>query len=121
MAVDKKSDHYTSASTYRDLDGNMKNFTFIDHDKKSKASGYVPTDETKEDVKQALRDAREEYITRILSYSASFCPTQEQMFTNRGEAKKTIEWNEDALRNQGVPLDRLIRICTLVENKAENR
>ena len=33
MAVDKKSDYYTSSNTYTDLDGNLKTFTVVDHDR----------------------------------------------------------------------------------------
>lgn len=33
MAVDKKSDYYNPPTNYRDIDGNMKTFTYVDHDK----------------------------------------------------------------------------------------
>jgi hypothetical protein len=37
---DKKSDHYTSAKNYTDLDGNTKSFDFVDHDVKTKIATF---------------------------------------------------------------------------------
>lgn len=66
MAVDKKSQHYTSAQHYKDNDGNMKSFTMIDHDKKSKASRSVMEEGELEKLKQSIKDFANEQVDRIL-------------------------------------------------------
>lgn len=38
---DKKSDYYTGATNYEDVDGKLKTFTYVDHDIKTKVGGPI--------------------------------------------------------------------------------
>jgi hypothetical protein len=116
--LDQKTAH-TSAQHYRDLDGNMRNFTVVDHDPKTKIS--VPSNEGV-DLKKALEDYREETIQKILAAPAVYCPMIFADYTIRGEqAGGQIIWNEPMLRNQGVPLNQLTDIYTLLSNTLDSR
>lgn len=115
MAVDKKSQHYTSAKNYTDLDGNSKSFTFIDHDVKTKIAAKVTSPEEIEEAKSGLKDYKKQIINRILSIPPSVCPEIFHDFTKRGEIG--ISWDKDMLNDEGVPLERLRDILTMLENK----
>lgn len=112
MAVDRKSDHYTSAKGYTDLDGQSRQFTFIDHDKKTKISGF-----TKSDEDFSLKDYRNQLLKRITDIPASLCPEPFNSFVLVGD-KSVIEWNADMLMDAGVSIDRLSELTRLLENKA---
>lgn len=113
MAVDRKSDHYTSAKGYTDLDGQSRQFTFIDHDKKTKISGF-----TKSDSDFSPKDYRNQVLKRITDIPASLCPQPFNSFVIVGQ-KDSIEWNVDMLIDAGVSIDRLSDLVRLLENKAE--
>lgn len=66
-------------------------------------------------------DYRSQLIQKILKHSPSICPEPFQDFTVRGEGKTKIEWNSDMLIDNGVPLDRLRDLQTLLDNQAEYR
>ena len=100
---------------YTDESGMSRQFTYIDHDKKTKISTNI----TNENVTPAIKKYRVDLIKRITNLSASLCPDVFQDFTIRGEGKKKIEWNTDMLIDPGVPLNMLRDICSLTENKAE--
>lgn len=114
--ADKKSDHYTSAQHYKDLDGNSKSFTFVDHDIKSKFLADVPPPpENWEAI------ARQEYLKEILSFPAALCPEQFRSYVILGETPLgKIEWNEVMLSDPGIPLmggNGLIGLVVLLRNK----
>jgi len=44
MHIKKKAEYYTPPDNYRDLDGNLKTFTYVDHDKKITTGGYNISD-----------------------------------------------------------------------------
>ena len=55
MAVDKKSDHVGNhGGTYIDNDGQSKQFTYIDHDKKTKFAPTKPLSEDERTSKASL-------------------------------------------------------------------
>jgi len=112
MAVDKKSDYYTSAQNYTDLDGQSRSFTFIDHDKKTKiATGSV------EGATKQLAEDRKNLVDRILLLPASACPAIFSDFTVRGEAG--IHWNTAMISDAGMSMQQLNDIRTLTENRID--
>jgi hypothetical protein len=117
MSTDKLSSHYTSAEAYTDLDGQSRQFTFIDHDKKSKISALKQTEEEIQEIKNSLNNYRSDLVKRILEIPASLCPYEFVDFTIRGEAMDKIEWNKKMLEDEGFPLNNLRFLCTIVENK----
>lgn len=117
MSTDKLSDHYTSAQAYTDLDGQSRQFTFIDHDKKSKISALKQTEEEVQEIKNSLNSYRLDLVKRILEIPASLCPFEFVDFTVRGEAMDKIEWNKKMLEDEGLPLNNLRFLCTILENK----
>ncbi len=101
--VDKKSDHYTSATTYRDMDGNHKNFTFIDHDKKPtiSASPSLNEDELKS-LKQTINEQIDLSIDEILAMPAQSCFSHNGLYEEfivRDVEQGRIEWQKNMLRN----------------------
>lgn len=117
MAIDKKSQHYTSAENYTDLDGNSRSFTFIDHDVKPKLS--VPISEEEVAIaKVEFKSARSRVIQQIMKIPASICPSVFIQFTTRGDIG-VIGWDEKILKDEGVPFETLVSLKTLLENKIE--
>lgn len=115
MAVDRPGDHVGNhGGAYTDIDGMRKQFTYIDHDKKTKVGFSEPPSS---DWKKVYR---EDLIHRILDQPAALCPDIFSDFTLRGEGRKIIEWNEPMLTDEGLPIERLGEICNLVENRAES-
>jgi hypothetical protein len=110
---DGKTAH-RSPQNYKDLDGNMRTFTEIDLDKKTKIS--VPSDGT--DPKVELKNYRDSVIEKILSINAGHCPSPFTDYVIKGEAVDVLTWNESMLRDDGTPLDRLVQLYTLASNKA---
>lgn len=115
MAVDRPGDYVGNhGGAYTDIDGMRKQFTYVDHDKKTKIgfTGAPP--------ESWQKTYRENLVRRILDLPASLCPDIFTDFTLRGDSKKVIEWNQTMLEDQGVPIERLIAICNMVENRAES-
>lgn len=118
MAVDRKSDHVGNhGGGYIDNDGNRKQFTYIDHDPKTSISGLVSTDKDKEAIKSSLSSYKVDIIQRILDIPASLCPIEFYEFTIRGENQSVVKWNDVMLRDEGLTLNRLRDLCTLLENR----
>lgn len=104
MAVDKKSDHYTSAQHYKDLDGNMKNFTFVDHDVKSSATLTPPlSDEERNVLKDTVKGEAQRQIEEILALPAVSLLSSGNLFAEdyieRDVEKGTIKWRERMVRD----------------------
>lgn len=68
MAVDKKSDHVGNhGGAYTDNDGNRKQFTVIDHDKKPSISAHTSISDTElEEIKKSLDEFTESTIEFVL-------------------------------------------------------
>lgn len=103
----EKAKHLTAATNYSDIDGNMKTFTHIDYDLKSRMATYHPSDDEKRDNAEALKQYHLDLISRLMATPASTAPDLFYDFTIRGEGKKTIEWNEVMLRDPGMSLDKI--------------
>jgi hypothetical protein len=109
-----KSKHYTSAQNYKDLDGNIKSFTFVDHDIKTK--GYVPiSSEEISEAKKQIIEYRKSLIERIKNIPAVHAP--EQFWNFRLIENQTINWNINMLSDEGIPIDTLRELCVRMENK----
>ena len=117
MGISDKAKHLGDhGGSYTDNDGMRKQFTMIDHDKKS--TMFNPPGKPDENWQSK---AKAILIERISNISASLCPDIFIDFTIRGEGKSAIEWNMDMLLDAGTPLNQLRDLCTLVENKSDNR
>lgn len=103
MATDRKSDHYTSAQHYRDLDGNSKSFTFVDHDVKPSISVMSSSKEEIENLKKEISEHTENSIKAILSMPAvNALNDSNGMYSHlvkRNIEKGIIEWDEDVVAN----------------------
>lgn len=112
--------HYTSAQTYLDDDGNMKNFTMIDHSVKTTIGGSPKLNQEKLD---RMAEERREYIkelcNRILSIPASLCPSDYDDFIIRGEGHSKITWNESMIKDEGFDNTKRLFLCNILENRLE--
>lgn len=116
MPVDRPGDWVGNhGGAYTDIDGMRKQFTTIDHDKKTTIR--MPN----EPVDFDTAAYRSDLIKRITDKSASVCPSIFQDFTLRGEGRTKIEWNTDMLVDNGVPTIRLRDLAVLVENIVERK
>jgi hypothetical protein len=114
MNIKHKDVPHTSPQNYRDLDGNMRTFTMVDHDPKTKIN--VPLDDGTNPTEE-LKKYRSRTIEKILSISASYCPTIFMDYTLRGEnVGGIVQWNKVMLEDPGTPTDRLTQLYTLVSN-----
>ena len=113
MTADRKADHVGNhGGAYTDLDGNRKQFTYIDHDKKPKISLNLPTTGkySEEDYRKYLQD-------RILAVSASYCPVEFSDFIKRGADQVALGWNEAMLQDKGISTNMLRDLVTILENR----
>lgn len=121
MAVDRKADHVGNhGGAYTDIEGNRRQFTVIDHDPKTKISGSVTTDKEKQIIKEGLSDYRKELIERILAIPASLCPLEFSEFKLVGDSQSVILWNEKMVRDEGMTVNRLRDLCTILERRFES-
>lgn len=101
MAVDKKSDHYTSPANYKALDGQMRTFTYIDHDKKTKIGAVNVTPEQILKAKDEFKQSLEREIDKILALPAVNAVRNPdglyEEFIERSEDKGII-WRPEMLR-----------------------
>lgn len=104
---------------YTDIDGMSKQFTYVDHDKKTTISASVSEEGQNETYDEFFIKYRASLIRRITDMPASICPEIFSDYTLRGEGRNTIQWNTDMLLDAGVPLKQLRDICVILENKAE--
>jgi len=120
MAVDRPGDYVGNhGGGYIDNDGQRKQFTYIDHDPKTKISGSVPTDEEKEEFKKAVADYRELIIQEILEMPPSLCPLPFHEFVLRGENQVVLEWNKTMVTDKGMTFNRLRDLHTLLSNRMD--
>lgn len=121
MAVDKKSQHVGNhGGAYTDLYGHSKQFTYIDHDVKTKISTYAPTEEEKREQKAIEDKRRADRIDEILSLPAVCAVQSEDPFIKQVlyeefvvRSPQGIKWNEIVLRNACSIDDELARALHL--------
>lgn len=117
---DKKSDHVGNhGGAYVDNDGMSKQFTYVDHDVKTKISTTVMSDREKTKLKDELASYRTGLILKITISPPSLCPEIFQDFTLRGQGKEKIEWNEKMLQDPGLPMQKLVDMWTLLSKRIE--
>jgi hypothetical protein len=112
-----KKDYYTSAEAYRDDDGNMKQFTFIDHDVKTKIATGEKYD--MEEIKNQRIQYRKDLVEEVLGLSASLCPLEYTDFILRGEDYTKVTWNEAMIRDEGLDLIKLVFLKNILSNRME--
>lgn len=99
----KKSDYVGNhGGAYTDIDGMSRQFTYVDHDKKSKiASGKLSEDELTK-VKQELSDHTERKIAQILALPAVNIRNNDGLYEEfiiRDSEKGVIRWHEEMVKN----------------------
>ena len=114
MATDRKADYVGNhGGVYTDLNGMTKQFTVVDHDKKTSIHF------NSENSSFNMEEYRAQLIGRILDIPASICPDIFHDYTQRGDTP-VITWNTKMLQDNGVPISQLRDLCTLCENRAES-
>lgn len=102
MAVDKKSDHVGNhGGAYLDNDGMRKQFTIVDHDKKTKVASVPPiTDEELSQLQSSMDTYLEEKIQMVLSLPAvNIVDASSGIYNDLVKRTDTaIVWNEEAVR-----------------------
>jgi len=117
MAVDRPGDYVGNhGGAYKDNNGMCKQFTYVDHDVKTKISGFTEIDKVQ--VKKELGEYRASIIDEILDTSASLCPVEFDSFIIRGTP---IVWNKTMLTDPGVSFDRLRDLYTILDNRKNLR
>lgn len=109
------NDKYNAPDNYTDMDGQTKTFTHINYSKKPKTFLYMQEDNAKE---QHLKD-RERIQEEILALPASMFPKEFQDFVVRGESMDIMGWDENMIRDPGVPFITLLNLKTLTKNRIE--
>ncbi len=119
--MDKKSQHVGNhGGRYTDMDGNTKQFTYIDHDVKTTIGVTAPMKKKEVDqLKAEINNYRKELQAEILNYPASLCNYIYEDFTTRGEGNPTIEWNKNMIMDEGTDTEKLRVICQLIRNRIE--
>lgn len=115
MHLGNKENYLNTADAYKDIDGNMKQFTHIDHDVKTNISPYIGGDIN--DIREELRLYRLDKINEILNISASLCPIEFIDYVVKGEGKTKIEWNKVMINDPGFNMDRVVQLWTILENR----
>lgn len=103
---------------YVDINGQSKQFTYVDHDPKTKISTTNMSTQEKETIKSELATYRASLITKISVSPPSLCPNLFEKFTLRGD-REAIEWDVTALNDAGVPLQTLSDLWTLLSKRVE--
>jgi hypothetical protein len=118
MNYHSKGKKYSASQTYTDLDGNTKSFTVINHDPKAIQTLYNPTEDEKNQIQEDLRLYKKEAQDAILKEHPSLCPLPMQpTFTIRNG--ESIIWNSKAVKDEGLSLDTLRDLHTLVFKRKE--
>lgn len=107
-----------TGEAYRDMEGNMKQFSSVDWDSKLTKNMGVTTKGEYNEIRESLKDYRLDLIQRVLDIPASLCPLPFQDFTVRGESITKIPWNETMIKDPGLDISRLRDLCILLENRA---
>ena len=103
MAVDRKADYVGNhGGAYTDMDGMSRQFTVIDHDKKTKIASSKMTDEEKNALKDAVNLAKQQTIDKILALPAISFLKSGNTFAEDcivRDLEKGIIWDETFVRN----------------------
>lgn len=104
MSIDKKSSYIGNhGGTYTDLDGQSKQFTYIDHDIKTKKSFSPPlSDDEKSNLKEGVKEDLRIRIEAILSLPAVSLLKSKYSFAEDfviRDVEKGIIWNETYTKN----------------------
>lgn len=104
MAVDRKADHVGNhGGVYTDNDGMSRQFTYIDHDKKTKISTDKLTGKEKKALDDWMLDYKKSTINAILAMPAVSFRQSGNMFANDytkiDTEKGEIVWDENVVRN----------------------
>lgn len=95
MHIGKKENYLNTADAYKDIDGNMKQFTHIDHDVKTKISRNTNQESIRDSINKHMKETKEE----ILSMPAVSISEYENFhhLIIRDLNEKVIKWNKEAL------------------------
>lgn len=103
MAVDRKADYVGNhGGAYTDMDGMSRQFTVIDHDKKTSIASSKMSDEEKESLRNAINIDKQQTINKILALPAVSFLKSGNMFAEDciiRDLEKGIIWDETFVRN----------------------
>lgn len=94
MRVGNKENYVNTGNAYKDMDGNMKQFTHVDHDKKTSISTSV------HDSDVDLKNYYEENILEVLTLPAISLANDKFEYLIIRDREKGIIWNEKAVREK---------------------
>ena len=101
---------------YTDESGMSRQFTYVDHDKKTKISTMAPIPEKElVEAKEQFKKFKEKTIEGLLSLPASLCPHDFNIFTKINDQK--IEWDESVVRDPSIDIWRLVGLKGMIEDK----
>lgn len=119
--MDKKSQHVGNhGGVYTDMDGQTKQFTYIDHDVKPKIGVTKAMEEFEvTELHKQIKKDRQALTDEILALPAVLCPYIYEDFTNRGEGLPSVEWNKNMIIDEGVDVVQLMFIKNMINNRIE--
>lgn len=97
MHIGKKENYLNTADAYKDMDGNMKQFTHIDHDVKTKISRNTTGESTRDAVNNYIKETKEEILS-MPAVSVSEHETFHYLII-RDLTEKLIKWNKEAVND----------------------
>lgn len=113
-----KKGKFEAAQHYRDLDGNSKSFTYVNHDSKGTTTLYNTTEEEKEEIFKQLQADRKRLEDNILKEDGTLCPFPLQGIYTVVVGERRV-WKEETIRDKGVSFDTILTIWNLVEKRKE--
>ena len=102
--MDKKGNYYTSPDNYTDIDGNLKTFTYIDHDKKTSISMSTETEEEREERKKNHKTLLQQTIDEIIEFPAIYAAYPEDdmlkahLFNEIINSEDGVKWDIPILK-----------------------
>ena len=100
--MDKKSQHVGNhGGAYTDMDGMSRQFTYIDHDKKTSVGTSNLSDKERKALAKQVRQSIDETIEEILSLPPNISNNWGLYteFLVRNVEENRIEWHEEMVRN----------------------
>jgi|SRR6478609_3957598 len=108
--------HISREDNFEDRDGNRRTFTNVDWSRKTQVS----TQEIDiEQVKKELKEYKADILKDILEISPAFAGQEYIGFVLRGEERTKLEWDAALLSDEGIQIDELVRMRTILTNRQE--
>lgn len=109
------SKQYVPPANYDDMEGNVKQFTYVDHDIKTKVSNHISGNI--DDVRNAIKKYREDKIEEVLAMPAVSIGDMEQYQVLINRSAEGITWNKNAVKELLLTTDHVYFLPILVWKK----